>query len=620
MKKKILLLMLGALFSLPAFTQDFSIEYSWGRLNFTITDEDAKECEVSSSENISGDVEIPKDVTYQKNVNGEGELYRITQIGVGAFDQCTGMTSVTIPENVESIGLGAFSQCTGLTSVTIPRSVSMIGERVFQYCSNLEEILVEEGNNSYCSERGVLYDIDKTTLLQFPGAKTECNIPEGVHTIGKFAFYCSYKLTSVTIPTSVTEIDFGAFWLCIGLTSVTIPGSVEYIAEYAFVGCDGLTSVIISEGVKVIHGAFTSCDGLTSVTIPASVTWLVRNPFGYCSNLEEILVEEGNKDYCSEGGVLYNIDKTTLIACPGAKKEYNIPSTVIIIEEDAFNGCDSLSSITIPASEISIPYNIFGSCENLEEILVEDGNKQYCSENGILYDIDKTILIACTRAIKECNIPESVTIIGGRAFCNCSDMTSITIPSSVKTLEFSAFWRSGLNSVTISEGVESIGYGAFSECSSLTSVIIPESVTEIGENAFWLCDGLTSVTIPASVNEIGRDAFGACSSLNSVTYLSDQPIEGTSNIFDSTAYDTATLFMSATGKDASKDIDPWKNFKNVKVYDPASIEENIADFNEDAPCEVFNLNGVKIADSTDNLPAGIYVVRQGNTAKKIAVK
>ncbi|MDE6083648.1 MAG: leucine-rich repeat domain-containing protein [Muribaculaceae bacterium] len=597
MKKKILLLMLGALFSLPAFTQDFSIEYSWGTLNFTITDENAKECEVSSSENISGDVEIPKDVIYHKNGNDEGELYRITQIGVVAFDQCTGMTSVTIPENVESIGLGAFSQCTGLTSVTIPRNVSMIGERVFQFCSNLEEILVEEGNKSYCSEGGVLYDIDKTTLLQFPGAKTECNIPEGVHTIGKFAFYCSYKLTSVTIPESVTEIDSGAFWLCIGLTSVTIPGSVEYISDGAFYGCEGLTSVIISEGVKVIDGAFSRCDGLTSVTIPASVTRLIGNPFVFCSNLEEILVEEGNKHYCSEGGVVYDFYKTTLIACPGAIKEYNFPSTVMIIDGEAFDGCNSMTSITIPASEISIPYNIFGYCKNLEEILVEDGNKQYCSENGILYDIDKTILIACPGAIKECNIPNSVTVIGGLAFSNCINMKSITIPSNVKSIDTRAFEGSELNSVTIPEGVESIGYGAFYVCRSLTSVIIPESVTEIGEYAFW-----------------------ECISLGSVTYLADQPIEGDTSIFSSTTYETAMLYMSETGKEASKDIDPWKNFKNVKVYDPASIEENIADFNEDAPCEVFNLNGVKIADSTDNLPAGIYVIRQGNTAKKIAVK
>ena len=78
--------------------------------------------------------------------------------------------------------------------------------------------------------------------------------------------------------------------------------------------------------------------------------------------------------------------------------------------------------------------------------------------------------------------------------------------------------------------------------------------------------------------------------------------------------------MSEAGKEAAKDIKPWKYFKNIEVYVPASIDEVIADFNEDALCEVFNLNGVKVAESTDNLPAGIYIVRQGNTVKKIAVK
>ena len=462
MKKKILLLMLGALFSLPAFTQDFSIEYSWGTLNFTITDEDAKECKVSSSENISGDVEIPKDVTYLKNGNDEGELYRITQIGEEAFSECSDMTSVAIPSSVTSIGEGAFNCCTGLTSVALPESITSIERFTFHWCSGL---------------------------------------------------------TSVIIPASVASVEDYAFNFCGGMTSVTIPMGVKSIGEFTF----------------------NECNSLTSVTIPASVTSIFYSSFACCSNLKEILVEEGNKHYCSDNGVVYDIDKTTLIECPGGIKEYSIPEGVKNIGELAFFGCTGLTSVIIPEGVKSIDFG---------------------------------------------------------AFTECSGLTTVTIPGSVTSIEMSAFHRcSGLTSVTIPEGVESIGYGAFYWCSSLTSVIIPESVTEIGDSAFSLC-----------------------SSLNSVTYLSDQPIEGNSDIFDLTTYDTATLYMSEAGKDVSKDIDPWKNFKNVKVYDPASIEDNIADFNEDALCEVFNLNGVKIADSTDNLPAGIYVVRQGKTAKKIAVK
>lgn len=111
-----------------------------------------------------------------------------------------------------------------------------------------------------------------------------------------------------------------------------------------------------------------------------------------------------------------------------------------------------------------------------------------------------------------------------------------------------------------------------------------------------------------------------CCSLTSITYLANEPIEGNSDIFDSSTYDTATLYMSEAGKDKGKDINPWKNFKNIKVYDPASIDEIFTDFNEDAPYEIFNLNGVKVADTTENLPSGIYILRQGNLAKKIAVK
>lgn len=78
--------------------------------------------------------------------------------------------------------------------------------------------------------------------------------------------------------------------------------------------------------------------------------------------------------------------------------------------------------------------------------------------------------------------------------------------------------------------------------------------------------------------------------------------------------------MSEAGVEASVDIEPWKYFTNISVYDPASINEIFTDFNEDAPYEIFNLNGVKVADSTENLPSGIYILRQGKLAKKIAVK
>ncbi|MDE6061929.1 MAG: leucine-rich repeat domain-containing protein, partial [Duncaniella sp.] len=169
-------------------------------------------------------------------------------------------------------------------------------------------------------------------------------------------------------------------------------------------------------------------------------------------------------------------------------------------------------------------------------------------------------------------------------------------------------------------GVTSIGDYAFMGCIGLTSMTLPEGVASIGDCAFMSCSGLTSITLPAGVTTIGRRAFTDCGNLTSIIYLADQLTNGVSSIFSNETYEKATLYLSEAGVSASKDIEPWKNFKNINVYDSSYINEVITGFNEDAPYEVYNLNGVKVGESTDNLPAGIYIVRQGNTVKKIAVK
>lgn len=180
-------------------------------------------------------------------------------------------------------------------------------------------------------------------------------------------------------------------------------------------------------------------------------------------------------------------------------------------------------------------------------------------------------------------------------------------------------------SVIIHEGVTSIGKNAFFRCEELTSVTIPGSVTSIGDGAFFLCTDLTSVTIPESVTYIGKNAFYGCTKLISVYYAASDPIEGDSAIFfsedeNNNIYDKATLYVPAEAVEKCKQIDPWKNFTKIEAYDFSRIEEVIADFNADEPYEVFNLNGVKAGDSLNSLAPGLYIIRQGNTVKKIAVK
>ena len=174
-------------------------------------------------------------------------------IGDYAFWNCTGLTSITIQNGVTSIGTGAFWNCTGLTSITIPSSVTSIGVNVFYGCSGLTDITVDSSNPSFCSESGVLFNKDKTTLIYYPLGKTgSYTIPDGVTAIGDYAFYYCSGLTSVTIPSSVTSIGESAFRHCTGLTSITIPNSVTSIVNLAFWDCDSLTIVYIPSGVNFV--------------------------------------------------------------------------------------------------------------------------------------------------------------------------------------------------------------------------------------------------------------------------------------------------------------------------------------------------------------------------------
>ena len=174
-------------------------------------------------------------------------------IGDYAFWNCTGLTSITIQNGVTSIGTGAFWNCTGLTSITIPSSVTSIGVNVFYGCSGLTDITVDSSNPSFCSESGVLFNKDKTTLIYYPLGKTgSYTIPDEVTAIGDYAFYYCSGLTSVTIPSSVTSIGGSAFQHCTGLTSITIPNSVTSIVNLAFWDCDSLTIVYIPSGVNFV--------------------------------------------------------------------------------------------------------------------------------------------------------------------------------------------------------------------------------------------------------------------------------------------------------------------------------------------------------------------------------
>ena len=291
--------------------------------------------------------ECPGEVVIPESVEHEGSAYSVTSIGFQAFWDCSGLTSVTIPNSVTSIGDGAFWCCYGLTSVTIPNSVTSLGEMAFESCKGLTSVTIP---NSVTS-------IGYATFCNCLSL-TSVTIPNSVTSIGDEAFEKCSALTSVTIGNSVESIGRFAFRYCSGLTSVTIPNSVKSIGLLAFYDCNGMTSLTISNSVTTIEfGSFMYCSGLTSVTIPNSVTIIEEDAFGYCSGLTSVTIGDSVEEIGDE--VFKNCTGLTSVT---------IPNSVKIIGERAFMDCTGLTSVTIGNSVRSIEDGAFYGCSKLLEV------------------------------------------------------------------------------------------------------------------------------------------------------------------------------------------------------------------------------------------------------------
>ena len=365
-------------------------------------------------------------------------------------------------------------------------------------------------------------------------------ISKGITEIGKASFNGANKITGVEIPDSVTLISDYAFQYCKSLTKIEIPGTVKKIGNWwgnvngqIFNGCSNLKEVILEEGIEEISGrAFDSCSKVKEWKLPKSLKRIgpcafrnisveefnipenvesIAATFISSSNLSRINVDSNNKYFTSVDGILFDKDSTRLIKYPENRdgNSYEVPNTVKTIDANAFISCKNLQTIVIADSVEKIGDSAFDGSKlktinlgggitnisnkpfygawNLTNINVITENDKYESENGILFNKGKTILIKYPPAIingEVYEIPNTVVEIGPQSFYR-SQIKNVIIPSSVKKIGSESFFQCyNLEEVNLPEGLERIEWRALYGCHKIKTIVVPSSVTFIDGGAF----------------------------------------------------------------------------------------------------------------------------------------
>ncbi len=273
---------------------------------------------------------------------------------------------------------------------------------------------------------------------------------------------------------------------------------------------------------EIMDYAFEFCRSIKKISISKNIEKIGNNVFKQCNSLECIDVNRRNKNYCTENGILFSKKKDEIIKCTKNNKEkiYRVPDSVTKINDDAFSNT-MLEKLIITKSVNFIGESSLDNCTYLNDIITEPGNKNFCSLDGVLFDINCTTLIKypIAKPLVRYRMPDTVVNLAKSAFSYCNNLEEVVLSPNLKFINERAFENcEKLNHIIIPENVASIEKFAFANCNGLKSIVIPKNVQTISDCAFANCKNLEHLIIFNGIKSIGNFAFRNCNNLSICFY------------------------------------------------------------------------------------------------------
>lgn len=418
-----------------------------------------------------------------------------------------------------------------------------------------------------------------------------------VKTVGMTVFLFLFMCISFQAAAQENEIYYEEYGVWFDSSTQTVTKVEESVKELNLP-----EQIDRKKVVKIGEKAAYDHQNLKKVTLPDSVTAIEAQAFAGCENLESVVLSNQIEE----------IGKEAFIQCKKLK-EIKLPDSLKVIHESAFLGCSKLEKVVLPQEIATVGEGAFSYCEHLTEITVSEKNKNYSSQDGVLFNGDQTKLLqypigkqASSYQISEtvqeignggfayshlknvsfpsglkkigefaffdCDIvetihvPEGVTAIGKEAFAWCDRLEEITLPNGISSLEYGLFWYSkNLSRITLPGSLRVIDAYAFSRCEKLQELTLPDGVTSLGEESFAYCTGLKKISLPVSLQTVGKKAFLQCTGLGIMTVKNGAAIFESSSLEGCGAISFFTPEHSLMQQFAADRGDAWEKIVVVTL-------------------------------------------------------